>query len=507
MELNLPVSQCYKFNLEIYLQLIINQFIRQIFKYESRHKNCLSLIEDDEMKEKINFKIWLLAIIISARIINAENLDIAVKELRKFQFQQLNYCYQKFLRFEGLYKSSPYVMEADIAATGFALAGLISATENGLIPIEDAKNIAIETINTCIKLQKDTSQSYLGFLYHYYIYNEFVGKLDHKPGVEVSTIDTSLLLAGIITAGEYFNSKGYPEVRKSAQEFYSNINWKGFYDEKRGLFYMAWRGKFEGYWDFYSDEILLISLLAQGSPVPEHRVDIRQSFGNIKIQKGKYKNYEYVYSWYGSLFTYLFAHVFIDFRKLGKDTIFGIDWWQNSKNAILADIEWCQEHNYPQDIWGISACWSKIQLNSDDMEYRGRIGAALCGALDEWERIDNDKNGIKPVAPHASIACLPFFDDLPILENPAFKNFSKIRNRAVDRSGLIIQSLDASRVDENGIPQVNSHWLVGMDIIYPVLMIENYFTGLIWENFMSNSCIQLALLKTFPAYYLYLAKK
>lgn len=461
---------------------------------------------------KMNWKILMLVSLLNASKMNSiysESFSISdgVKMLRKFQFQQLNYSYQDFFRLHGFYKSSPYVREADIATTGFALAGLIAAVENGLLPLEKAKELALETIATSLELQKDPSQSYLGFLYHYYISNEYSGKLEHKPGVEVSSIDTALLLAGIITAGEYFDSQGYPEVKKLAEEFYSGINWKGFFDSQRKLFHISWRGKFSGYWDFYTDEILLISILAQGSPIPEYRVDIKDSFAKIKIKKGRYKNLEYVYSWYGSLFTYLFAHAFIDFRKLGKDIFYGIDWWQNTKNAILADIEWCRENNYPPDIWGLSAAWSRVSANSQIMEYRDKIGAALSGALDEWERIDNQKNGVRPVAPYASIASLPFFEDRPLRENPAFRNFLKVHQRAVDRSGLLIESLDASRVDEEGIPEVNSHWLVGMDIVFPALMIENYFSNLIWDNFMRNFYVQFALLKTFPSYYAYLAKK
>lgn len=456
------------------------------------------------MKHKV---VAIIAVtIIATKIGMSSSLDTveAVKLLRKFEFQQLNYAYQKFFRLNGLYKSSPYVQEADIATTGFALAGLVAAAENGLISLEKAKEMALETISACLDLQKNPSQSYEGFLYHYYIYNEYTESLEHKPGVEVSTIDTALLLAGILTAGEYFDSKGFPEVREAAIEFYSNINWRTFFDEDRKQFHMAWRGRFEGHWDFYTDEILLIALLAQGSPNPDYRVDIRDVLANIQVRKDNYNGYEYVYSWYGSLFTYLFAHIFVDFRRLGEDIIYGIDWWQNTKYAILADIEWCKEQGYPEGIWGLSAAWSRISPNSNTMEYRWRIGAALCGA---WDRIDNEKNGVRPIAPHAGIACLPFFEELPITENPAFKLFLKVHEKAVDRSGLLVESLDASRLDEKGLPEVNSHWLVGMDIIYPALMIENYFTGLIWDNFMRNFYIKFAILKVFPSYYLHLAKR
>ncbi|MDP8233261.1 MAG: glucoamylase family protein [Candidatus Saelkia tenebricola] len=458
---------------------------------------------------KIFLKILFFAVLMTgANYLNADEcrVDEAVELLKEFQVQQLNYCYQEYFRINGLYKSSPYVKEVDIATTGFAISGLIVAAEKGLISLIEAKDMALKTINSCINLQKDPSQNYCGFLYHFYVFNEYTDSLEHKSGVEVSTIDSSLLLAGIITAGEYFNTKGYPEVKEKAREFYANINWSMFFDYNSELFRMSWQGKFNGHWDFYTDEIVLIVLLAQGSPNPEYRVDIRQSFGNIRIKKGVYKGSEYAYSWYGSLFTYLFAHTFMDFRRLGKDILYDMDWWQNTKNAVSADISWCKTSSYPKDIFGLSAAWSKKTPYSDEMEYRDRVGAALCGA-GEGARVYNDKNGIRPVAPYASIGSLPFFDDQPLLENPSFKMFAKIRTKAVDRSGLLVESLDASKLDSNGIPEVNSHWLVGMDIVFPALMIENYFSGLIWDNFMNNFQVQFALLKTFPGYYMYLVRK
>jgi len=453
-------------------------------------------------------KMFLTLVIITATWEGwAQDLEEAINLLRKFQYQQLNYCYQEFFRIGGLYKSSPYVREADIATTGFALAGLAVAVENKLVSLETAEKLALETVKTCIKLQRNPSQSYKGFLYHYYIYNDFTESLEHKPGVEVSTIDTALLLSGMITIAEYLNSHGYPELRNQVNKFYSQINWQAFFDDSRGRFHMAWRGNFFGCWDFYSDEILLIAILAQGSPSPQYRVNIRDVLRNIQVKIGNYKGLQYAYSWYGSLFTYLFAHVFVDFKRVGKDMIYNIDWWENTKKAILADIKYCQERGYPEDIWGLSACWSRISPNSDQMEYRGRIGGGVSGAIDEWERIDNDKNGIKPVAPYAVIGSLPFFYELPLLENPAFRFFAKVHNKIVDRSGLLIESLDAGRIGCDGLPKVNSHWLVGMDIIFPALMIENYFTNLVWDNFMNNFYIQYSLLKIFPAYYTYIARK
>jgi len=62
-------------------------------------------------------------------------------------------------------------------------------------------------------------------------------------------------------------------------------------------------------------------------------------------------------------------------------------------------------------------------------------------------------------------------------------------------------------LDHNGVPEVSSNWIVGMDVIFPALMVENYFSEFIWENFMQSRNIQFALLKTFPAYFTYLVRR
>jgi hypothetical protein len=446
----------------------------------------------------------LIAFVIQTKISFSQNAQ-EVQFLKKFQEQQLNYCYQKFFRVGDLYRSAPYVHnEADIAVTGFCLAALPIAVEHKLIKLEKASQMALATIERCLRLQAEPKQNFVGFLYHYYIWNDSQEKFHHKSGVEVSTIDTAILVSGMITSGEYFAKKGILEVREKAMEFYSNINWRKFFDDDRGLFHMAWRRrKFFGWWDFYSDEILLIALLASSSPEPTHGVELEEAMQGWKVKEGNYEGREYVYSWYGSLFTYLYAHAFIDFKRLGRDSFHGVDWWQNSKNAILADIKWCKENGYPEDVWGLSASWSRKLPDTSQMEYRWRIGSALCGA---WDRIDNEKNNIKPIAPYAGISCLPFFSDLPLEENPAFKLLKKIYPNAVNQNGLLIESLDANKLSKNGIPQVNSNYTVGSDIIFPTLMIENYFSELVWNNFTSNFFIKITLYRTFPESYAYLVK-
>lgn len=407
--------------------------------------------------------------------------------LVRFHEHQLNYAYQDFFRIYDLYRSSTFVHEVDIAATGFALAGLCIATERKLIDYDEAQEKALATIKRVLELQKSEKTSKFGFLYHFYIWNDGKDKFHPTRGAEISTIDTALLLAGIITAGEYFGG----EVREKAEKVYANINWRAFYDSRLGRFHMAYKNNgFYGAWDFYTDEILLIAILAIGSPNEHYRVSPDEAMTGWRVSIGSYiPGEEYVYSWYGALFTYLYAHMFIDFRRLGRDRFHNIDWWYNSVYAIRADIAWCRNNGYPENVWGLTAAWSKESPNSNRMEYRWRIGGGLYGASD---RFDNKRNGIWPVSTYAAASTIPFFD-VPLKDNPGFKALKFMYPNMTDRTGLLIQSLDANNLDEDGRPKVNSNWMVGMDILTPPIMIENYLSGLVWNTFMRNENIKFAL--------------
>jgi len=415
--------------------------------------------------------------------------DFNKKRLLEFQNKQLKFVYQENFRLKDLYRSGPYVKgEIDIAGTGFALAGLCIAVEHGLISREKAQDFAFSTIMRCLELQQGPKTSFAGFLYHFYLWDQAAERFYHKADVEISTIDTALLLAGIVTAGEYFGG----QVKAKAEEFYIQINWKEFFDFSRRQFHMAWRdSKFFGYWNYYTDEILLISLFAIGAPNPEFRVFPEDAFSGFQVNFGRYNLAdEYVYSWWGSLFTYLYAHIFFDFRKLGPDKFYHVDWWENSRRAIEADIAYCRDDNYPENVWGLSACWSRVRSNRDEWEYRFDVGAGLSG---EGLRYGNKKNDVWPIAVHAAVTTLPFFDlENDFKYNPAFLAWDFMEKNIYNHEGFIIESLDANSLDKDGRPRPNSNYTVGMDVLTPALMLENAFSGLIWDYFMRNQYVKRA---------------
>ncbi len=411
------------------------------------------------------------------------------KRLLDFQYKQLKFAYKENFRLKDMYRSGPYVKnEIDVAGTGFALAGLCISAEHGLIPKEKAEEFALATILRCLQLQGDSQTSFEGFLYHFYCWDHANERFFHKSDVEISTIDTALLLAGVITAGEYFGGR----VKEKAEEFYSGINWKKFFDFSRRKFHMAYKKvNFFGYWDYYTDEILLISLFSAGAPNPDFRVFPEDAFSGWRVNKGRYNlGNEYVYSWFGSLFTYLYAHMFFDFKNLGRERFSNIDWWENSRRAAQADIDYCRDNSYAENVWGLSACWSQVKPRWDEWEYRFAVGGGLSG---EGIRFDNKKNGVWPIASHAAISALPFFNcDGDFKDNPAFLTWDFMEKNMYNHEGFIIESLDANTLDKEGRPFSNSAFTVGMDILTPAIMIENAFSGFVWKYFMQNRRIRNA---------------
>jgi hypothetical protein len=398
----------------------------------------------------------------------------------------------------GFYRSHPWSGdEVDIAVNGFALAGLVAAVERGDITHTEGHNLARKTIRSWSKLIK---KSYLGagpakygkkgFLYHYYTLQqgEFIRK---DPTTEVSTIDTALLVAGIITAGEYFGGK----VKKLADKCYKMINWRSFFDESRMQFWMAWKPEsgFYGWWDYYTDEIILISLLAIGAPNKLYRVpnkkDIftaRDVWNGWKKEWGTYPDphgnrYRLIHSWFGSYFTYLYAHLFFDFKKLGDD-FNDVNWWENSVEASKAAMAYALFKKKYYGVWGLSACYGTSNL------YLAEVGSPPWAARPKDNKYDC-------VATYASASAIVFFSE-NLKKNIAFhsfKNLYKSKNMT-NWTGFISESVVAS---DPSLPQA-CDYVVGMNVMCPAVSIENFRSKSIWNAFMSNKYIQQSCSVIFP---------
>lgn len=347
---------------------------------------------------------------------------------------------------------------ASIASVGFGLSGIPIAVENHWITKEEGKIRAIKTLNTFLKHVEQKE----GFFIH------FVRMEDGKRTwhSEISIIDTALFLMGALVVGEYFGGELYDLF----EELYSRVNFPWYLDKSKNQFYMGYnyeRG-FWGNWDRYAEQLIMYFL---GVSSPTYPVD-PSVYRSFQRDIGRYKDYELIYTYTGSLFTYQFSHAWIDFRKLvDKD---GVNWFDNSVKASLANWEYCKDMHSEfktlhEHSWGLTACDSPTG-------YRGDFGAPPSWNNNTQHYVDGT---VPPCGALGSIVFTP-----EIVEETVRYYYEK-----VPELWGTYGFKDAYNLDKNWFSQV----YIGIDKGIGLLMIENHKNGLIWEIVMKNKYINKSL--------------
>ena len=356
---------------------------------------------------------------------------------------------------------------SSIAAVGFALSAYPIGVEKGYITDEQAYERANHTLDTLLGMERTE-----GFFYHF---------VDMQTGQrawnsEVSSIDTAILMMGILTAGEYFGG----EVQTKADQLYREVNWPWFVDDSRPMFFMAYRPEkgFEGHWDFYAEQLMLY-VLASGSPT--HPTDDRLYYGFTR-HLGKYGEGEpFIHSWFGSLFTYQFSHAWLDFRDTADRE--GVNWFENSVRAAQAQVQFAVAMDEKYETlgpaaWGLSAC-------DGPNGYNGLYGAPPSGYDNNSHKVDDT------VPPYAAIASILF---LPDESAQAMLNYYTIEPLK-GKYGF----QDAYNLTQNWYaPDV-----IGIDKGISLLMLANYENGLVYRIAMKNEYLldgltRLAILPATP---------
>jgi len=365
--------------------------------------------------------------------------------LLKVQRDSINYFITYSDRSSGLTKdSSAAGSPASIAATGFSLAALAIGQDHGWITYRDAYNQILRTLQTL----KHKVQNEKGFFFHF---------VDMRTGrrtwrSEASSIDTALLLAGALLAAQYY--KGSP-IETLANEIYDRVDWHWMLNNS-DLICMGWKpetGFLPYYWDSYSEHLILQALAigARNKPISN------ELWNSWTRYEDEYAGHPVIYSYTGSLFTYQYAHAFIDFRKLDDA---GVDYFENSVEATKANRQFTLDQaaefkSYGENSWGLSASL-------------GPFGYKAYGALPGLAEHDGT------IAPHASTASLPF---TPRESLDAIKfMYEKYGSKIYGRYGF----KDAYNVDRNWWAQE----YLGIDQGIMILMIENFLNGTVWKKFM-----------------------
>jgi hypothetical protein len=396
----------------------------------------------------------------------------------------LDYCAQTAIDFSwyeanplnGLIKDgSASWSAASIASTGFGLTSLCVGIDRGWITRENGRNRTLTTLKTFWHQPQGPAASgiigYKGWFYHW---------LDMTTGVrtwnsELSSIDTGLLLAGILDAKAYFQGADSVEslIRALADSIYRRVDWPwmangdtsltmGYFPES-GFLGVRWRGYNE------ASILYILALGAESHPMPP-------SLWNYWVGGYSWQSY-YGYDFvnFPPLFGHQYSQCWIDCRNIQDPymTAKGITYFVNSRRATLAQRDYCIANpggfpGYGPTLWGLTAC--------DGPGTPGYFAYMARGAPPGT----SDDGTIAPTAAGGSIAFAPEVV-VPTLRNMYDTYRASIWTPYGFRDAFNLKA------DWWG-PHV-----LGIDQIIFAIMIENYRTQSVWNRFKTLPEIQRGL--------------
>ena len=341
---------------------------------------------------------------------------------------------------------------SSIAATGFGLTALCIGHKRGY---GDPAQIEAR-VNATLSYLLNQLPTVNGFFYHF---------VDMNTGArvwncEVSSIDSSILLCGVLTCRQYFQNS---QIQTMAAQIYNRVNWP-WMRNGGDAFSMGWtpeKNFISDRWDEYS-ELMMIYLLAIGSttnPVPASAWDAftRPLF--------TYQGLSYITNQGAPLFIHQYSQEWYDLRnRQDKYT----NYFNNSVTATKAHKLFClslepQFKDYQENLWGITA--------SDSVTgYTAWGGPPAMGEPD---------GSIVPCATGGSLPFVPA-DCIAVL-----RNIREQYPRAWQRYGFV----DAF----NPLTNWYDPDVIGIDAGITMLMAENQRGGFVWNTFMTSPEAQSAV--------------
>lgn len=333
---------------------------------------------------------------------------------------------------------------ASIAATGFGLTALCIGAQRGFI----STSAALERVFATLRFLWRKLPNHRGFFFHFA--NPETG--ERMFDSEVSSVDTAILLCGVLACREHFR---HPAVAELATLIFNRVDWT-WLSEDTSLLTHGWSpevGFLSSRWDYYS-ELMMMYLLGMGSSA--HPLDPKTWYAWKRLTF-EYDGLRYIGS-FAPLFIHQYSQAWFDFR--GKRDKYA-DYFQNSVTATEVHRRFCIElgkqfPDYSEDLWGINA--------SDSQQ-----GYVVWGGPPAIGPIDGT------VVPSAAGGSLPFS---PATTLRVLKNIRNHYPAAWTKYGFL-----------NAFNPLNNWYdtdVIGIDTGIVLLMAENLRTGFVWETFMKN---------------------
>lgn len=393
---------------------------------------------------------------------------------------------------------SPTPSFSSVAAVGFGLTAYAIGAERGWVTREQARDRVRHVLQFLIDApegpQRTGVTSYKGFFYHF---------LDMKTGhrfetVELSTIDTTLLMAGVLTCQSYFGRPDEADIRDLAEKLYRRVDWKwaqvrppavshGWKPES-GFIISDWKGY---------NEAMILYVLALGSPTHPVEPEAWQAWTST-YQWHHYFGQDHLT--FGPLFGHQYSHVWIDFRGI-KDEYMrgkGIDYFENSRRAAYSQRTYAIENpggwrGYGEKLWGLTASDGPLDITLK-IDGKDRTFHTYWARGASPQELTDDGT----LVPTAAAASLPFAPEivLPVIREMR----QRYGEHLYGRYGFLDAFNPTYDVDvkpQHGKVVRGLGWFdtdyLGIDQGPIVAMIENHRSGLVWKTMRKNPHVRRGL--------------
>ena len=396
---------------------------------------------------------------------------------------------------------------SSIAAVGFGLTAYGIGAERGWMKRAEAAKRTLATLKFFRDApqgdEPDASGAH-GFFYHF-LDMQTGRRYGAKAWDELSTIDTTLLLGGVLFAQSYFDgkSKDEQEIRKLADEIYRRVDWK-WASPRAPLVTMGWTpeaGFIHADWRGYNEGMLLYVLALASPTYAIDPVAWKAWTEGYDSTWGTFQGQEHL--GFAPMLGHQYSHVWIDFRGIRDDYMraHDLDYFENSRRATFAQREYAihnplQWKDYSSTIWGLTACngprastpkGEPDRYASDPKTFYGYIarGAGLRGTIDDGT--------IPPTAAASSIAFAPEIV-IPAIEALSTKYGDAVYTRYgfIDAFNPSFNYTDRPLRTGRIVPNIG--WVdslyIGIDQGPIIAMIENYRSDLVWKVMRRNPYIR-----------------
>jgi hypothetical protein len=308
---------------------------------------------------------------------------------------------------------------SSIAAVGFALTAYPVGVERGWCNRADARDLTLTTLRFFHDAPQGPEPAgitgHRGFFYHF---------LDMQTGhrfrrTELSSVDTSLLLLGVLFAGRYYDGP-HPaerEIRALAEAIYARADWNFFRADGRAPISMGWHpesGLIRANWVGYN-EGMMVNLLALGAPVhagsPGLWTEWTRPYPRFWRGAGPTRHLAFA-----PLFGHQYSHIWIDFRGIQDAPMraAGLDYFENSCRATYANRAYCAANplrweGYSDRIWGLTACDGPggftLPFKGEQRQFHGYAARGPLGQPDDGTIAPTAALGSLPFAPEIVVPC------------------------------------------------------------------------------------------------------